>query len=1195
MKLSKLFVSTLAFSLPHVFSENPCVTGAFTFSFDGECNYESARKAYLDVFNDYMNRSSDCSRTAEEDFLLLLNAVDSSEGEDKVHAICGEAFDNAIEIPFKNIAMQTRDYEFERRFFNGDTRWNEETETPGGTSVLRTDATNVRQFFHNFAKNVHVEWPDELSNFKKCTTNAAMCCWPRDRQANDKEGTCRKPYDSECYDKNPLVNTNLCFMDLAKGDTSTDFGSLGTVVFQNDEDEPIHCDGFAWGNDPNDFTNRYKANNLFFISMYHNMLERGYVENIPGAPMCACVEQMPVVTRSGCKQIDVDENFKFTYDGTSFTAELTDINIVFQDCEGLNNSRDDLRAYMGKLYREGKVTSDQYAALGNVLVGPSNCPYALDYHYATKGYVPAHNQDPTVWTQVAGKGVFDFAFEEKGRLQTDALFKASENKIILRICRRCIQSHKHIYYRHLKDISADRFIVDYLKNGVNRVTNNEYSVDFLLFSSYQDALAQTNEWECNYDVHKPFPGECAPSGSAQHQHAGFFPSHGQPDVAFFVEKSTTTEMTKLENSLDIGDASGRPGSAVQDGDTIYMTGSGTRIWQKEDNCHYLYEQKTGDVDMVVKVNKFDYAHPWSKAGLMIREDLEANSKQLILVDTSYFGPRLQARPVKGLDMWSKGGDSQGAPIWLKLTKRGSLFIAYTSENGEDWMAFKSCVLDFDANFYVGLVVGAENKDGLAEAEFFQYNTESFYYPSASPSVSIRPSMSISVQDIGGGTSSAVSNGDSWSMTSKSGDVWGNSDSFGFLQETVTNGDVSVVVHVRNFEESAYWSKTGIMIRESLDANSKHVSAILVVGEGPVINWRQETGLQTQNHNPHWVRNVKHQWLKLIKRGDSFYAYAGIEKSDYEEGFKWELMGNSINVNMSSGKNLHVGMFLSSQNFHSASADFTDYLVSQTASPTAVPTTSAAPTRLLVRKVIVCGRRNQCAAGNEKVVSAETKHAVRCCSDSNIQGWRQNDGCNVWAASVCVKETFSLAVEKCKEIGGRICTKDELQAECTGYTGCSYDFQLNWSSDTVSHSKVLVKYYSGSWTRLPNFERMQRPFFSEYVKNIDFRDGRPMGAGKMDYFAALYEGRLKFPQPGTWTLCTTSDDGSALYINGEQTVSNDGMHAMEKRCGTFDAADEEIVRVRAEFFESRGGQGMIVSWQSPGGTLVPIPEDAWVGQ
>ena len=150
-----------------------------------------------------------------------------------------------------------------------------------------------------------------------------MCCWPKDRQgelllllllllliiaffaiqyrlltscaplflilANDGNGNCDDPYDERCVDKDVADNTDLCYVDLQRGNQTTDFDTSGILVYSGDGDNgegAIHCHGLAWSNDDNDHTSRYRGNNLIFVSMYDHMYQRGYVKNIPGAPMC---------------------------------------------------------------------------------------------------------------------------------------------------------------------------------------------------------------------------------------------------------------------------------------------------------------------------------------------------------------------------------------------------------------------------------------------------------------------------------------------------------------------------------------------------------------------------------------------------------------------------------------------------------------------------------------------------------------------------------------------------------------------------------------------------------------------------------------------------------------------------------------------------------------------------------------------
>jgi hypothetical protein len=80
--------------------------------------------------------------------------------------------------------------------------------------------------------------------------------------------------------------------------------------------------------------------------MYDHFVQRGYVTNVPGAPMCGCVEKMPVVDRSDCTELAVTENdVSFTYANGDFSAEIGSVTIAFNSCQGINDTNNDLEAY----------------------------------------------------------------------------------------------------------------------------------------------------------------------------------------------------------------------------------------------------------------------------------------------------------------------------------------------------------------------------------------------------------------------------------------------------------------------------------------------------------------------------------------------------------------------------------------------------------------------------------------------------------------------------------------------------------------------------------------------------------------------------------------------------------------------------------------------------------------------------------
>jgi hypothetical protein len=232
-----------------------------------------------------------------------------------------------------------------------------------------------------------------------CEINAAFCCWVQDRQANDNNGNCNDPYESQCIDKDPGDNANFCYTDHARSSPSTHvaggFSIFGDVVNDKENIEgPIHCHGFAWAQDDTDISGIYKGNNLFYISLYDHMYQRGYVRNAPGSSMCACAENMAVVTRSDCTEIAADETFEFTFTAATgtFSGTLTETNIEFNACQGANGNNNDLDAYYERLVDEGKQTQENLDFLRTVLVGdtPGQCNAAIVNFLGEKGIF----QDP---------------------------------------------------------------------------------------------------------------------------------------------------------------------------------------------------------------------------------------------------------------------------------------------------------------------------------------------------------------------------------------------------------------------------------------------------------------------------------------------------------------------------------------------------------------------------------------------------------------------------------------------------------------------------------------------------------------------------------------------------------------------------------------------------------------------------------
>jgi hypothetical protein len=97
-----------------------------------------------------------------------------------------------------------------------------------------------------------------------------------------------------------------------------------------------------------------------------------------------------------------------------------------------------------------------------------------------------------------------------------------------------------------------------------------------------------------------------------------------------------------------------------------------------------------------------------------------------------------------------------------------------------------------------------------------------------------------------------------------------------------------------------------------------------------------------------------------------------------------------------------------------------------------------------------------------------------------------------------------------------------------------------------------------------------------------------GAPDEDHFAYCFSGYLDIPEDGIWWFKTTSDDGSALYIDGVCVVNNDGSHSPVLVEGQI-PLEKGLHPYKLLFFEDYEGQALSWGWKAPGATeYAPIP-------
>ena len=340
---------------------------------------------------------------------------------------------------------------------------------------------------------------------------------------------------------------------------------------------------------------------------------------------------------------------------------------------------------------------------------------------------------------------------------------------------------------------------------------------------------------------------------------------------------------------DIGTV-GITGSAGYAGGTYTVTGSGADIWGTADEFQFVSRQIIGDCDIIARVASVENTDPWAKAGVMIRESLNANSTHASMVVSSANGLAFQRRTSTGGSSLNTSLGAITAPHWVRLVRSGDTFTAYRSTDGAAWTTVGSQTITMTAAVYVGLAVTSHTNTALATATFDNVSIATL------PS----PWLNADIGAVGAAGASYYSSG-TFTIDGSGADIWDSADEFHYAYQTAT-GDCEIIARVTAVENTDPWAKAGVMIRESSNANSTHAMMVVTPANGVSFQRRASTG-GTSAHTtitgitaPHWVR--------LVRSGDTFTAYRSTD------GTAWTTVGSQT-ITMAS--TVSIGIAVCSHN------------------------------------------------------------------------------------------------------------------------------------------------------------------------------------------------------------------------------------------------------------------------------------------
>jgi hypothetical protein len=152
--------------------------------------------------------------------------------------------------------------------------------------------------------------------------------------------------------------------------------------------------------------------------------------------------------------------------------------------------------------------------------------------------------------------------------------------------------------------------------------------------------------------------------------------------------------------------------------TYIVTGAGADIWAESDEFHFAFKEVSGASGIIAKVESLDNTDPFAKAGVMIRDTLDADSRYAAVFITPENGVRFQYRNTAGAVTERLFTEGITAPQWVKLERTaGGLIRSYYSVDGNTWTRFDLIQVAMEMPVHVGLAVTSHNTEIACEAKF----------------------------------------------------------------------------------------------------------------------------------------------------------------------------------------------------------------------------------------------------------------------------------------------------------------------------------------------------------------------------------------------------------------------------------------------------------------------------------------------
>lgn len=198
-------------------------------------------------------------------------------------------------------------------------------------------------------------------------------------------------------------------------------------------------------------------------------------------------------------------------------------------------------------------------------------------------------------------------------------------------------------------------------------------------------------------------------------------------------------------SIDIGRQSPAGQTVVTNGGFDVSSATGD-VWDLFDNFRFVYQQVSGDFDIRTRIASLAGVAYWTKAGLMVREDLTEFGANGFMIATRsggwgryFFTARLAAFYATYSYFAASFERVRYPDAWVRLVRVGDRVIPMHSTNGVAWTQTGDLEIEqLPAAAYVGLAVSNHPDSGATKATAQFRDVNLVHGPPVAPAILSQP-------------------------------------------------------------------------------------------------------------------------------------------------------------------------------------------------------------------------------------------------------------------------------------------------------------------------------------------------------------------------------------------------------------------------------------------------------------------------